>query len=77
MRRSSGEFTSLESRAGSFWRYAVAIAKGREGSIPLWVAIDLRYLRVGYRPPEEFEKQTELPEAVASSASATLVFFRP
>jgi transposase InsO family protein len=32
---------------------------------------------LGYRPPEEFEEQTELPEAVVSSASATLVFFRP
>jgi transposase InsO family protein len=32
---------------------------------------------LGYRPPEEFEQQTELPGAVASSASATLVFFRP
>jgi transposase InsO family protein len=32
---------------------------------------------LGYRPPEEFEEQTELPEVVASSASATLVFFRP
>jgi len=32
---------------------------------------------LGYRPPEEFEQQTELPGALASSASATLVFFRP
>jgi transposase InsO family protein len=32
---------------------------------------------LGYRPPEEFEQQTELPGAVASSVSATLVFFRP
>ena len=32
---------------------------------------------LGYRPPEEFEEQTELPEVAASSASATLVFFRP
>jgi putative transposase len=32
---------------------------------------------LGYRPPEEFEKQTERAEAVVSSASATLVFFRP
>ena len=32
---------------------------------------------LGYRPPEEFEQQTELLGAVASSASATLVFFRP
>ena len=32
---------------------------------------------LGYRPPEEFEQQTELLGAVANSASATLVFFRP
>jgi len=32
---------------------------------------------LGYRPPEEFEQQTELLGAVASSASAPLVFFRP
>jgi putative transposase len=32
---------------------------------------------LGYRPPEEFEQQTELSGAVARSASATLVFFRP
>jgi putative transposase len=32
---------------------------------------------LGYRPPEEFEQQTELPETVEDSASATLVFFRP
>jgi putative transposase len=32
---------------------------------------------LGYRPPEEFEKQTELTGAVASSTSATLMFFRP
>ncbi len=32
---------------------------------------------LGYRPPEELEEQTKLPEAVVSSASATLVFFRP
>src|SRR5882757_9591787 len=32
---------------------------------------------LGYRPPEEFEQQAELPGAVASPASATLVFFRP
>ena len=32
---------------------------------------------LGYRPPEEFEQQTELLGAVASSASATLLFFRP
>ena len=32
---------------------------------------------LGYRPPEEFEQQTELPGAVASSGSATLMFFRP
>jgi putative transposase len=32
---------------------------------------------LGYRPPEEFEEQAELPEAAVSSASATLVFFRP
>jgi transposase InsO family protein len=32
---------------------------------------------LGYRPPEEFEEQTKLPGAVESSASATLVFFRP
>src|SRR5436189_435657 len=31
---------------------------------------------LGYRPPEEFEQQTELLGAEASSASATLVFFR-
>ena len=31
---------------------------------------------LGYRPPEEFEQQTELLGVVASS-SATLVFFRP
>src|SRR5436189_1492403 len=32
---------------------------------------------LGYRPPEEFEQQAELPGAVASSASATLAFFTP
>jgi transposase InsO family protein len=32
---------------------------------------------LGYRPQEEFERQIELREVVASSASATLVFFRP
>jgi transposase InsO family protein len=32
---------------------------------------------LGYRPPEEFEQQTKLPGTAASSASATLVFFRP
>ena len=32
---------------------------------------------LGYRPPEEFEEQTELLGAVAGSGSATLVFFRP
>ena len=32
---------------------------------------------LGYRPPEEFEQQTELPGTAASSASATLMFFRP
>jgi hypothetical protein len=32
---------------------------------------------LGYRPPEEFEQQTELLGALAGSASATLVFFRP
>ena len=32
---------------------------------------------LGYRPPQEFEQQAELPGTAASSASATLVFFRP
>ena len=32
---------------------------------------------LGYRPPEEFEQQAELPGAAPSSASATLAFFTP
>jgi transposase InsO family protein len=32
---------------------------------------------LGYRPPEEFEQQTESPKVLENSASATLVFFRP
>lgn len=32
---------------------------------------------LGYRPPEEFEQQTESPKVTESSASATLMFFEP
>ena len=31
---------------------------------------------LGYRSPEEFEQQAELPGIAENSASATLVFFR-
>jgi transposase InsO family protein len=31
---------------------------------------------LGYCSPEEFEQQAEVPGAVETSASATLVFFR-
>ena len=48
-----------------------------EGFIEQYYNRQRLHSALGYRPPEEFEEQTELPEAVVSSASATLVFFRP